>query len=127
MTHDARRAYQEAAVRGARPVRLTILLYEQVIQDIARAGEALSRRNFESAAREISHATGVIGYLQSTLKRGAGAAVAGNLSNFYSMVREKLMEAQVRCSREALEQLREAMLEVRGAWLQVEADHDSRA
>jgi flagellin-specific chaperone FliS len=43
------------------------------------------------------------------------------------MVREKLMEAQVRCSREALEQLREAMLEVRGAWLQVEADHDSRA
>ena len=74
--NDARRAYQEAAVRGAKPVRLTILLYEQVVQDIGRASEAIARSNFEACAHEISHAVGVVGYLQGTLKTDAGGTVA---------------------------------------------------
>jgi flagellar biosynthetic protein FliS len=122
--NDARRAYQESAVYGAKPVRLTILLYEQIIQDVSRAAEAISVRNFEAVAREIGHATGVIGYLQATLKREKGAAVVRNLSKFYTMLREKLMEAQVRSSREILDRLRENMVEVREAWLKVETDAD---
>lgn len=122
--NNARRAYQETAVHGAKPVRLTILLYEQIIQDVNRAAEAVSARNFEAVASEVSHATGVIGYLQATLQREKGAAVALNLSKFYTMLREKLMEAQVRCSREILDRLRENMIEVREAWLKVEADSD---
>ena len=119
---DARLAYQEAAVRGARPVRLTILLYEQVIQDLARGAEAIARDDSEALAREVSHATGVIGYLQATLNRDAGASVVRNLASFYTMLRERLMEAQVRRSREVLADLRQQMLEVREAWLKVEED-----
>jgi flagellar protein FliS len=119
---DARRAYQETAVHGAKPVRLTILLYEQMIQDVNRAADAIATHNFEAVARDVSHATGVIGYLQATLKREKGGAVARNLSKFYTMLREKLMEAQVRCSREILDQLRQNMIEVREAWLKVEDD-----
>jgi flagellar biosynthetic protein FliS len=122
--NEARRAYQETAVHGAKPVRLTILLYEQIIQDVGRAAEAISVRNFEAVAHEISHATGVIGYLQATLKQEKGAAVVRNLSKFYTMLREKLMEAQVRSSREILDRLRENMIQVREAWLKVEADTD---
>jgi flagellar secretion chaperone FliS len=122
--NDARRAYQETAVHGAKPVRLTILLYEQIIQDVNHAAEAISARNFEAVASEVSHATGVIGYLQATLRREKGVGVVRNLSNFYTMLREKLMEAQVRCSREILDHLRENMIEVREAWLKVEADSD---
>lgn len=119
---DARLAYQENAVRGARPVRLTILLYEQVIQDLGRASEAIARKDFESLAREVSHATGVVGYLQATLNREAGVSVVRNLASFYTMLREQMMEAQVRCSREILANLRQQMLEVREAWLKVEED-----
>lgn len=125
--NDARRAYLEAAVRGAKPVRLTIVLYEQVIQDISRAAEALEKRNLEAVAHEISHAVGVIGYLQATLKPQAGTAVTRNLSRFYTMIREKLTEAQVRCSREILDELRQYLLDVREAWLKVEADTDAAA
>ena len=122
---DARRVYLESAVRGAKPVRLTILLYEQVVQDISRAAQAVGVRNYEALAKEVSHAVGVIGYLQATLKPHTEAAVARNLSHFYGMLRERLMEAQVRCSREILEELRHYMLDVREAWLKVEADNDS--
>jgi flagellar protein FliS len=123
--NDVRRAYLEAAVRGANPVRLTIMLYEQVVQDISRAAEAVSKRNYEMTAHEISHAVGVIGYLQATLKSDPDVPVTRNLSRFYAMIRERLTEAQVRCSRELLEELRQLMLDVREAWLKVEADNES--
>jgi flagellin-specific chaperone FliS len=76
-------------------------------------------------AHEISHAVGVIAYLQATLKPEGGAGVARNLSRFYAMVREQLMEAQVRCSRQILEEVRQYMLDVREAWLKVEAEADA--
>ena len=123
--NDVRRAYLESAVRGAKPVRLTIMLYEQVIQDISRAIDAVAKRNFETMAHEISHAVGVIAYLQATLKPEAGADVARSLSRFYAMVREQLMEAQVRCSRQILEDIRNYLLDIREAWLKVEADADA--
>jgi flagellar secretion chaperone FliS len=120
--NDVRSAYLECAARGAKPVRLTILLYEQVVQDISRAAEAVSKHDYELTAHEISHAVGVIGYLQAVLKPDPRPGITRNLSRFYSMIRERLTEAQVRCSRETLEELRRLMLEVREAWLKVEAD-----
>lgn len=122
--NDVRRAYLESAVHGAKPVRLTILLYEQIIQDVSRAAEALAQHNLEAAAHEISHGVGVIGYLQAVLKPDSGAPVTRNLARFYGMIREQLMEAQVRSSREILDELRRYMLEVREAWLKVEATTD---
>src|SRR5947207_12775728 len=104
--NNARLAYQEGAVRGASPVRLTVLLYKQVIQDLTRAIEAIAQHNMENCAHELNHATSVVGYLHGTLNVNAGAAVVGNLGRFYAMIRERLLEAQVRSSREILEELR---------------------
>jgi flagellar secretion chaperone FliS len=120
---NPKRAYQEAAVRGANPVRLTILLYDQIIQDVARAEEALGKGRPDLCAQEVGHAVAVIGYLQATLRGDASQEVAGNLGRFYTMVREKLMEAQVRSSREIFEQLKQQLIEVREAWTRVEADN----
>ena len=66
--------------------------------------------------------TSVIGYLHGTLNLDAGAVVVSNLGRFYTMIREKLLEAQVRSSREILEELRTHMLDIRQAWLKVETD-----
>jgi flagellar protein FliS len=114
-------AYQENAVSGANPVRLTIMMYEQIMQDVARADQALKEQRVEQCAQEIGHAVAVIGYLQATLRPEAGPQVARNLGGFYTMLREKLMEAQVRSSRDILDQLRRQLSEVHEAWLQVEA------
>ncbi|HUK49122.1 MAG TPA: flagellar export chaperone FliS [Terriglobales bacterium] len=119
---NPRRAYQEAAVRGANPVRLTILLYDQLIQDVAHAAEALASARIEQCAQEIGHAIAVIGYLQATLRLDSGRDVARNLGRFYTMLRERLMEAQVRSSRQILAELQKQLLEVREAWMKVEAD-----
>jgi flagellar biosynthetic protein FliS len=120
--NDPRLAYQQSATRGANPVRLTILLYEQIVQDLGRAHDSISRRDAEACSHEIGHAVAVIGYLQATLRPEAGPSVARNLAHFYTMLREQLMEAQVRSSRDLLDQLRAQVLEMREAWLKVEAE-----
>ncbi|HEY7353647.1 MAG TPA: flagellar export chaperone FliS [Terriglobales bacterium] len=119
---NAKRAYQESAVRGANPVRLTILLYDQLIQDVARAEQALIDARVEQCAQEIGHAIAVVGYLQATLRYDNGRDVARNLGRFYTMLRERLMEAQVRSSRSILAELQQQLVEVREAWLKVEAE-----
>lgn len=121
-TLSPKRAYQEAAVRGANPVRLTIMMYEQILQDVARADQALKDRRVEACAQEIGHAVAVIGYLQATLHPEAGPEVARNLGTFYIMIREKLMEAQVRSSRSTLEEIRQQLAEVHAAWTKVEGE-----
>ncbi|HEX3741840.1 MAG TPA: flagellar export chaperone FliS [Terriglobales bacterium] len=119
---NPKRSYQETAVRGANPVRLTILLYDQLIQDVSRASESLAAGRIEPCAQEIGHAIAVIGYLQATLRHKTGHDVARNLSRFYTMLRERLMEAQVRSSIPILDDLRQQLTEVREAWVKVEAE-----
>lgn len=117
-----KRAYQEAAVQGASPVRLTIMMYEQIIQDVARADQALKDDRVDVCAQEIGHAVAVIGYLQATVRPEAGPEVAHNLGRFYTMLREKVMEAQVRSSRPLLEEIRQQLTEVHEAWTKVETE-----
>lgn len=119
---NAKRAYQEQTVRGAHPVRLTILLYDQLIQDVSRAAEALVDAQLERCAQEIGHAVAVIGYLQATLRLDSGRDVARNLGRFYTVLRERLMEAQVRSSRQILVELQQQLIDVREAWVKVEAE-----
>ncbi|HKW15930.1 MAG TPA: flagellar export chaperone FliS [Terriglobales bacterium] len=119
---NPKRAYQEAAVRGASPVRLTILLYDQLVQDVSRATAALKSAQIEQCAQQIGHGIAVIGYLQATLRYDTGRDVARNLGRFYTMLREKLMEAQVRSSQEILGEVQTQLLEVRAAWVKVEAE-----
>jgi flagellin-specific chaperone FliS len=89
---------------------------------VGRADQALNERRIDICAQEIGHAVAVIGYLQATLRPEAAPGIARNLSRFYTRLREKLMEAQVRSSRQILEQLRLELNEVREAWATVEAE-----
>src|SRR5690348_11394791 len=107
---DARRAYQETAAQGPNPVRLTIMLYDQIVQDIAHAEKAIQEKQPETCARELGHAVAVIGYLQATLRSEPSPKIARNLNAFYTTLREKLMEAQVRSSRKILNELKPQLI-----------------
>lgn len=103
-------------------MRLTILLYDQLTHDITRACEGMTRGDIERCAQAIGHAVAVVGYLQATLRPERGREVSRNLGRFYTMMREKLMEAQVRSSRQILGELQRDLTEVREAWVKVEAE-----
>lgn len=113
-------SYREAAVAGASPVRLVILMYEQAIQDLRRALAAHTAGDIEGRTREINHALLVIGHLQATLDKDQGGKVAENLARFYEQLRAGLMEAQCRQSATSLEQQIAHLMLVHEAWREVE-------
>ena len=117
---DANRSYREAAARGAGPVRLVVLLYEQAIADLGRALAAQQRGDIEARAREVSHAMLVLGHLESSLDSERGGQVARNLKHFYGQVRAGLIDAQCRQSAETIEQQISLLMTVHEAWCEVE-------
>ena len=117
---NPRLAYREAAVAGASPVRLVILLYEQAIEDLRRSLAAQKSGDIEARTREINHAILVLGHLEATLDKEQGGRVAQNLQTFYQQMRAGLTEAQVRQSPALLEKQISLLMEVRDAWQEVE-------
>src|SRR5579872_4963347 len=99
---NPRTAYRETAVRGATAVRLVVLLYEQAIQDLRQAAQAIDENNIELRTDRINHAIEVISRLQATLDMERGGQVARNLLAFYEAVRANLWKAQLYQSKETL-------------------------
>jgi len=117
---NPRSAYREDAVRGASPVRLVVLLYEQMIEDLRQAVNAIKQNNVELRTNKINHAIFVIGCLQSGLNKEAGGQVALNLERFYEQLRGNLANAQFCVSQSILSQQITDLLALREAWSEVE-------
>ena len=118
---DPKLSYRQAAVQGASPVRLVVLLYEQVLEDLRRALNAQLCGRIEERTRHLNHALLVIGHLESSLNQERGGQVAVNLSQFYRQVRAGLKEAQFRQSASAIETQIAHLMLVREAWEQVDS------
>jgi flagellar secretion chaperone FliS len=92
---DAARAYRESAVRGASPVGLIVILYEEIIHSMRKAQRAVQSGNIEERTRSLNHALAVVGHLQGILNFEKGGQVARDLSAFYDLVRTKILDANV--------------------------------
>ncbi len=117
---NPRTAYREDAARGAHPVRLVVLLYEQMIEDLRQAVNAIEQNHVELRTNKINHAIFVIACLQSSLNMEAGGQVARNLERFYDQLRGNLVKAQFGVSRAILSQQITDLLTLRETWTEVE-------
>jgi len=117
---NARSAYRENDVRGATAVRLVVLLYEQLVQDLHQALDALEKNDVEIRTRRINHAILVIGHLQSPLDFANGGQVAQDLNKFYDVLRQNLMQVQFHPSKSGIYQQITDVLTLREAWVEVE-------
>jgi flagellar protein FliS len=117
---NPRLAYREAEVRGASPIRLVILLYGQLIQDLTRAAQAIEQNNIELRTTCLNHAILVVGYLQSPLDFDQGGKVARDLNHFYNTLRQNLVQVQFFPSQAGIRRQITDVLALREAWLEVE-------
>jgi len=117
---NPRLAYRQAAVETATPLGLVVILYDLVIEDLAKAVAAIGCGDVEARTAAIHHALSVLEQLQGRLDFEKGGDVARQLDRFYSMIRGKMLEAQMKCSREIFEELAALVSDLRRAWKQVE-------
>jgi len=126
MTNNARN-YLHAAVAGAGPVGLVILLYDRLIADLTRAVGAMEKGEMEGRVAEINHAFLILGQLESSLDSGKAPEAARTQALFYSVARSKIMEAHIQSSRKMLEEQIVLFNDVRAAWEQVESARNAKA
>jgi flagellar secretion chaperone FliS len=113
-------AYRASAVAGSSPVGLVVLLYEQLIEDLRCAVGAMRAQDVQKRSRELDHALQIVGQLQGTLNKEQGGEAARNLDRFYSLLRGRLLQAQLQISPEILREQIAVLLDLREAWLQLE-------
>jgi flagellar protein FliS len=116
---DAQTIYREAALRGATPVGLVVLLYEQAVQDLQRALTAMGQNDVQQRTREINHAIAILGQLNGTLNMEKGGQIARNLRHFYERAKNSLVLAQAQVSPEIIRGQITDLLELREAWCEV--------
>jgi flagellar protein FliS len=124
---DAQTIYREAALRGATPVGLVVLLYEQAVQDLQRALTAMRQNNIQQRTREINHAIAILGQLNGTLDMENGGQVARNLRHFYECAKNNLVLAQGQVSSEIIRGQITDLLELREAWCEVNRNLEQAA
>jgi len=117
---DPVRAYRENAVRGASPVGLIVILYDEIVRSMRRAQQASLEDNVEERTRAVNHALQVIAHLQATLNFEQGGEVAKNLSHFYNLARTKILDANLTKNSKALEELVREFLQVAAAWQELD-------
>lgn len=122
---NPRAAYRENDVRGASPVRLVVLLYEQMIQDLTQAARAIEQNDIPLRTKLINHAILVVGHLQSPLDFEKGGKTAQELDRFYNALRQNLVQVQFFPSKPGVCQLITDLLAVREAWIEVERTENS--
>lgn len=117
---NAHTAYREAGAHGATGVRLVVLMYEQMIQDLSKAVQAMEENNIEYRTNKINHALDVLCVLEGTLDFERGGQVARNLEGFYKILRANLWQAQLQMSKEILIGQITDLFALREAWAEVD-------
>jgi flagellar secretion chaperone FliS len=119
---NAALSYRQSAVRGASPVGLIVILYEEVIRALRKAQRALKQNDIEQRALELSHAIKVVGHLQSVLNFDEGGVVAKNLCNFYNAARTAILRANNDRGYDIIESLAGDFSNVAQAWQEVDRE-----
>jgi flagellar protein FliS len=112
--------YIRAGVQSASSVQLVIVLYDLLIGALMGAISAINENDIEGRSRELKRAFLILGHLEGSLDMESGGEAARNLARFYATLRSNIINAHARASREALERQIQLLLQVRGAWAEVD-------
>jgi len=115
-SYDPKNTYLEADVASANPIRLVIMVYDRLLLDLQKAVDGIHSGDIELRTQNIKHAMECVDHLQANLNMEAGGEAAKFLWRFYTRLRAKLLEAQMKQSANTLKEQIWLVQQVRGEW-----------
>ena len=106
----------ESEAGYANPHRLVQMLMEGALDKVATAKGCIERDDLAGKSRQISWAMSIISGLRTSLDMEAGGPIAANLDDLYEYMTRRLIDATTQNDTEALTEVGDLMLEVKGAW-----------
>ncbi len=112
--------YRRAALQHSSVVGLVIALCDTLTGNLQRAAKALETGDVQTRCNELSHGFKVLTQLDAMLDMKAGGETAIQLQRFYQHVRQQMLLAQFKLDPAILRRQVQAVLDVRGAWQQLD-------
>ena len=112
--NNAYAKYKEQSVTTATPEELTLMLYNGCIKFINLAEVFIDDKNIEKINVNILKAQDIVNELNITLNMDY--EVSENLRQLYSIVNERLIEANLRKDKKPLLEAKEIVTELRDTW-----------
>ena len=122
--NDARARYVADSVVTASPARLLTMLYDRLLLDLERAGDALAGGDRATAAPHVDHAVDVVSELMATLDTEAWDGAA-RLMSIYAFVLGELLGPGMAGDHAAVTSCRRVLEPLALAWHQA-ADEAGR-
>lgn len=124
MLKQFNKAYEDdalkAAVYGASPIGLVVMLYEGAIKAVVQAGAAIQIQRFDEKARLISKTIDIIDGLRESLDLESGTEAAANLNELYHYMKYRLGVANMKNDLEILTEVRHLLETILPAWQEVD-------
>ncbi|POA99845.1 flagellar export chaperone FliS [Chromobacterium sinusclupearum] len=110
----------KAAIYGASPIGIVVMLYEGVIKALSSASIAIDNDRFDEKARMISKAVDILEGLRIALDLEQGSEAAVNLNDLYIYMKMRLAKASLKNDKEILAEVKGLMETILPAWQQVD-------
>lgn len=114
--------YQKTAVNTATAIELVLMVYDECIRSLDRAEEAFKLdgpERIEQIGVHLLHAQDSITELSTSLDMERGGEISKNLRRLYDFMTNHLSQANIKKEVEPMREVREMMVDLRGAWGQV--------
>ncbi|BAK75326.1 flagellar protein FliS [Pseudogulbenkiania sp. NH8B] len=109
-----------AAVYGASPVGIVVLLYKGAANAIAQAGNAINMQDYASKARLISKAIDILDGLREMTNLEEGGDAARNLNDLYLYMKARLALAGKSNDQDILAEVRSLLDTLLPAWVELD-------
>lgn len=120
-SHAYRSVGMETSVSSASPHRLVAMLFDGLIDALARARGAMQAGQIADKGLAIGHAVRIVEEgLRSSLNLDDGGAVAADLNRLYGYVALRLTHANLHNDAAALQECSDLIEPVRSAWLAID-------
>jgi flagellar protein FliS len=110
--------YQAHTLEGARPVELTIALYDGIVRFMNQAMDAVEENDADRRRAAVKRAMDIVMHLQMTLDLKRGGKPAEALTEFYTAIFALMLQGSQANSRQKFEQVIANVRNVREAWKQ---------
>ena len=111
----------QTGVSTASPHQLVTMLYDGVLESIAKARGAIASGDIDTKGRAIGRANRIMEEGLRAALDPAGGEITANLSSLYNYIIRRLLQAHLRNDVEALDECRRLIEPVREAWVAIGA------
>jgi len=108
--------YKNTQIQTATPGQLILLLYEGGIRFCKLAKLSIEENNIMNANNYILKIQDIISELMASLDIKKGGEIASNLYSLYDYMLEKLLEANLKKNKLAVEEVQKLLEELRDSW-----------